>query len=43
MVEYLSQFNLIWLGIMASLGAGLATGIGSIPVFLTKKISKSLP
>ena len=42
MVEYLSQFNLIWLGIMASLGAGLATGIGSVPIFLTKKISRKL-
>lgn len=42
MVEYLSQFNLIWLGIAASLGAGLATGIGSIPIFFTRKISKKL-
>jgi zinc transporter, ZIP family len=40
MVEYLSQFNLVWLGIMASLAAGLATGIGSIPIFFTNKISK---
>ncbi|KUO69308.1 MAG: protein gufA [Clostridia bacterium BRH_c25] len=42
MLEYLSQFNLIWLGIMASLGAGLATGIGSIPIFFTKTVSKKL-
>jgi len=42
MVEYLSQFNMIWLGIMASLSAGLATGIGSLPIFFTKKISKKL-
>lgn len=40
MIEYLSQFNLIWLGIMASLAAGLATGAGSIPIFFTNKISK---
>ncbi|MHB1394298.1 MAG: ZIP family metal transporter [Clostridia bacterium] len=42
MVEYLSQFNLIWLGIIASLCAGLATGIGSIPIFFTRRISKKL-
>ncbi|HYE83049.1 MAG TPA: ZIP family metal transporter [Clostridia bacterium] len=42
MVEYLSQFNLIWLGIMASLCAGLATGIGSLPIFFTKIISKKV-
>ena len=42
MIEYLSQFKLIWLSIMASLCAGLATGIGSIPIFFTRKISKKL-
>jgi ZIP family zinc transporter len=42
MLQYLSQFNLIFLGIIASLGAGLATGIGSIPIFFTQKISKKL-
>ncbi len=42
MVEYLSQFNLIWLGIIASLCAGLATGVGSLPIFFTKQISKKL-
>lgn len=42
MVEYLSQLNLIWLGIIASLCAGLATGIGSIPIFFTRKISKKI-
>jgi ZIP family zinc transporter len=40
MVDYLSHFSLIWLGIMASLAAGLATGAGSIPIFFTNKISK---
>lgn len=42
MAEYLSQFNLIWLGILASLCAGLATGVGSIPIFFTRNISKKL-
>lgn len=42
MLQYLSQFNLIFIGMLASLGAGLATGIGSIPVFFTRKISKKL-
>lgn len=42
MVQYLSQFNLIWLGIIASMAAGLATGIGSIPIFFTKNISRKL-
>lgn len=42
MVEYLSQFNLIWLGIIASLGAGLATGVGSIPIFFTRNVSRKL-
>jgi len=42
MVEYLSQFNLIWLGIIASTCAGLATGIGSLPIFFTKNISRKL-
>lgn len=42
MIEYLSQFNLIWLGIIASMAAGLATGIGSIPIFFTKNITRKL-
>jgi len=42
MIEYLSHFNLIWLGIMASLVAGLATGVGSIPIFFTRNISRKL-
>lgn len=42
MIEYLSHFNLIWLGILASLCAGLATGIGSIPIFFTRNISRKL-
>jgi ZIP family zinc transporter len=42
MIEYLSHFNLIWLGILASLCAGLATGVGSIPIFFTKNVSKKV-
>lgn len=42
MVQYLSQFNLIYLGIFASLCAGLATGVGSIPIFFMRNISKKL-
>lgn len=39
MIEYMAQFNVIILGIIASLAAGLATGIGSIPIFFTRNIS----
>lgn len=42
MVEFLSHFNLIWLGIMGSLAAGLATAVGSIPIFFTRNVSKKL-
>ncbi len=40
MVEYLSQFNLILVGIIASLAAGIATGIGALPIFFTKNVSR---
>ncbi|HQA08204.1 MAG TPA: ZIP family metal transporter [Syntrophomonadaceae bacterium] len=42
MIEQLTGLNLIYLGIAASLAAGLATGIGSIPIFFTKNISRKL-
>ncbi len=42
MVQYLSQYNLIFLGIMASLCAGLATGVGALPIFFAKNISRRL-
>ncbi|WP_366924671.1 ZIP family metal transporter [Metallumcola ferriviriculae] len=43
MIEYLTQFdNIILLGLLASLAAGLATGVGSIPIFFTKDIPKGL-
>lgn len=41
-IRYLSQFDLIWLGIIASLAAGLATGLGSVPIFFTRNISRKL-
>ena len=40
MVEYLQQFNIIHLGIIASLAAGLATGVGAIPIFFKRDFSK---
>jgi ZIP family zinc transporter len=42
MIEYLSQFNIIWLGIIATIGTGLATGIGALPIFFTKNITRRL-
>lgn len=42
MLENLSNMNPVALGIIASLGAGLATGIGAIPIFFTNKISKKI-
>lgn len=42
MLENLSQYNLIWLGILASFAAGLSTGIGSIPIFFTRNISRKM-
>jgi len=39
LVEYLSQYNIIYVGLIASLIAGLCTGIGAIPVFFTKEVS----
>jgi ZIP family zinc transporter len=34
--------EIIWLGLLASLAAGLATGVGAIPVLFIKKISDKL-
>lgn len=34
--------NTIFVGILASLGAGLMTGIGAIPIFFTKNISEKM-
>ncbi|MDF2474357.1 MAG: protein gufA [Anaerocolumna sp.] len=40
MIEFLSQYNLVLLGIVSSMIAGLATAAGSIPIFFTSNISK---
>lgn len=42
MLQNLLGMNPITLGIIASLGAGLCTSIGAIPIFFTKNISKKL-
>ena len=42
MIEYLQQYNVILIGLMASLAAGLATGLGAIPIFFTKNISHKM-
>ncbi|TFH26289.1 MAG: ZIP family metal transporter, partial [Promethearchaeota archaeon] len=33
------NWEIILIGTVASLGAGLATGLGALPVFLKRKIS----
>ncbi len=40
METYLQSYNLIWVGLLTSLTAGLATGVGAIPILFTKNISK---
>ncbi len=42
MIEYLANYNVITLGIIASLMAGLATGVGALPIFFTKNINKKI-
>ncbi|HZK23981.1 MAG TPA: ZIP family metal transporter [Oscillospiraceae bacterium] len=42
MVAYLSQFNIIWVGVLASLAAGLATGVGCLPIFFVKEVPKKV-
>jgi len=39
---FFTEANVILLGILASLAAGLATSVGSIPIFFTKDISKKV-
>jgi len=36
------SFSLVWTGFFASFAAGLATGVGSLPVLIFKKISDKL-
>ncbi len=40
MVEFLSQFNILTVGIVASLLTGLATSAGALPIFFTTNISR---
>ncbi|HBG76017.1 ZIP family metal transporter [Eubacteriales bacterium mix99] len=40
MVQYLSQYNIILVGFLASLTAGLATSAGTLPIFFARDISK---
>lgn len=39
LVAYLEQYNIILVGFIASLVAGTATGLGALPIFLTKNVS----
>ncbi|MDK2800799.1 MAG: zinc transporter, family [Clostridiales bacterium] len=38
MVEFLGQYNIITVGIIGSILAGVATGIGALPIFFTRKV-----
>lgn len=43
MIEFLKDpGNLIILGLLASLAAGLATAVGALPIFFTKNVSKKV-
>lgn len=42
MVEFLSQFNIIFVGIIATVLTGLSTGIGAILIFLVKNVTKKM-
>lgn len=42
MVEFLSQFNIIAVGMAASLLCGLATGAGGLLIFVRKHVSKKM-
>ncbi|MBO8167905.1 MAG: ZIP family metal transporter [Thermoanaerobacteraceae bacterium] len=42
MAEFLHSYNIIALGLLASLAAGLATGVGATPIFFTRNIPKNL-
>lgn len=41
-MDFFIKYDAIYLGIFASLAAGLATGVGSLPIFFTRNISKKL-
>jgi zinc transporter, ZIP family len=42
MIEYLSQFNIIFLGVLASLATGLFTGVGALLVYIKRHVSKKM-
>jgi zinc transporter, ZIP family len=42
MVEFLSQFNIITVGIIASLCTGLFTGMGALLIYVKKHVSKKM-
>ncbi|MDF2674756.1 MAG: protein gufA, partial [Clostridiales bacterium] len=41
-MDFFIKYDAIYLGIFASLAAGLATGVGSLPIFFTRNITKKL-
>lgn len=42
MIEFLQNYNIIVVGFIASAVAGVATGVGAIPIFFTRNISHKL-
>lgn len=38
-MDFISQMDVIWLGVLGSLGAGLATGLGAVPALAIRNIS----
>lgn len=42
MVEFLSQFDVVLVGILASTFAGLFTGVGALLIYIKKKVSKKM-
>lgn len=42
MVEFLSQYNIILVGIIASTVTGFSTGIGALLIYVTKRVSKKM-
>lgn len=42
LVSWLSQFSPVVVGLCASLAAGLATGVGALPIFFSRNISKKV-
>ncbi|GAB6098784.1 ZIP family metal transporter [Halanaerocella petrolearia] len=42
MIESLANYNIVTLGLLASLFAGLATGVGALPIFFTRNVPKKV-